>query len=1025
MKTFLKVVAGFLVIIILTAVGLSIYFTDERLKSTVMPQLNNAVGRTVNVESMSLTFFSSFPQPGISIQKMSIPGATESDTLLSVDELIISVKLFSLLGDQVEIANLSVEKPAFTYIVHPDSSTNIDFLMSNEGSSQDNSAGLAVNIPSLQVSGAQFTYRDSTSNTNAFINDLSADISLRYADTIESTIDLQIGGFSATVGENRYLNDLPLTLQQQSTINLSEEKLNLQSGTLSIRGLALNLSGTITDWSNTLSTDLSISSSSENFGELLRLVPPEYEEYVEGLETKGSLAIDGTIKGPLIADELPQFNLNMQVSNGYLKNPELPQPIKEIQFTAQANNNLVTLTRLNARAGENNFSAKGELTNPLNENGDFSIDFDGNINLATVSQFYDISQFDIQELSGKLTVKGKASGNRAKPEKATFDAFTKLTNGRLKYTEVPKAIENIAIDAQANHTKITINNMALETASNTFSMQGVINQPLKEVERTVDLNTELQFDLSTIKEFYPIDEDTLEMRGQLTANATLKGKADRLEQAVQSGTISLANGYIEHKSLGTPLQEIAFDSKLDGPTLSISEARIKTGDNNLSLSGSIKNYLAEDRIINLQLNGNANLSEITNYYDLKPTITELTGKTKLNLTASGPVTKSAEMHFDGTMTVSDVNMNGDAMVQPLKKLNGELTFDPQTVALNALQFNLGSSDFKLGGSLKNHMEYLKAEKDRSTTPNLTGSYKSKLLNVDELINWEDTSSTEKTPIHLPDLNSSVTADISELVVTGISMKNLKARASTTPKQIKLERASVQLFDGEANGSFTWDVPQPDRTELTFSGSLDSLQSKSFFREYPILGEDSKFHKYISGAFTAQVNYSSELDVYLQPVMKTSTMEGDFGMTKARLKGHPLQNKIAVFLKADELRNIALDKWQSTYTLKDNVFTIKDLRLTSGNIGAEMNGTQHMQTGKINYQLKLFLPERFKGAIASVISKQAATALTQENGTIMVPLRVRGTQTKPVVTPDEKAITPIIKEFLKNKAGNALKKLFDG
>ncbi|NGP89487.1 AsmA family protein [Fodinibius halophilus] len=1025
MKTFLKVIAGFLVLVILIAVGLNIYFTDERLKNTVMPQLNDAVGRTVEVESMSLTFFSSFPQPGISIQKMSIPGTTPSDTLLSLDELIVSVKFFSLMGDQVEIADLKIEKPEFTYIVYPDSSTNIDFLMSTEESTQDTSAGLAVNIPSLRVSGAQFGYRDSTSNTHAQIDDLNAEIALRYADTIESTIDLQVGGVSATAGGTRYLNQLPLSLQQQSTIDLSNENLTLKSGTLSIRGLALNLSGTLSDWSNNLAADLTVSSSSDNFGELLRLVPKEYEEYVTDLNTEGTLSIDGTVNGPLAAEELPQFNLNMQVTDGYLKNPDLPQPIEQIQLTAQANNNLVTLTRFTAQAGENNISANGELSNPLGEDGEFSVEFDGNINLATVSQFYDISEFDIEELAGTLTVEGKANGDRANPEKATFDAVTNLEGGRLKYAEVPKAVENISIDAQANQSKVTINSMALETASNTFSMQGVINHPLEEQQRTIDLDTDLQFDLATIKEFYPIDEDTLKMRGQLSANASLKGKADQIEKAVQSGTIILSNGYINHKSLGKPLEEITFDSKLDGPTLSIAEARIKTGGNNLSLSGSVKDYLSDNRIINFQLNGSANLSEITSYYDLRPTITELTGKADLNLTASGPISKPTQMNFNGTLTAQKVNMDGEGMVQPLKNLDGELNLNPKSVDLNSLRFNLGSSDFLLEGSLKNYMAYLKAEKDRNTTPDLTGSYQSDLLNVDELINWEDTTETEKTPIHLPDLTSSVTANIGELVVTGVSMKKLEAKASTTPKQIELEQASVQLFEGEANGSFTWDVPQPDRTKLTFNGSLDSLQSESFFREYPILGEDSEFHNYISGAFTAHVDYSSELDVYLQPIMETTVMEGDFGMTKARLKEHPLQQKIAAMFNADELRNIALDEWNSTYTLKDNVFTIKDLRLTSGNIGAEMNGTQHLQTSKINYQLKLFLPEKFKGAIASVISSRAVKALTQDNGTIMIPLRVRGTHSKPIVTPDEKAIAPIIKEFLKDKAGNALKKLFDG
>jgi hypothetical protein len=155
------------------------------------------------------------------------------------------------------------------------------------------------------------------------------------------------------------------------------------------------------------------------------------------------------------------------------------------------------------------------------------------------------------------------------------------------------------------------------------------------------------------------------------------------------------------------------------------------------------------------------------------------------------------------------------------------------------------------------------------------------------------------------------------------------------------------------------------------------------------------------------------------------MNGDFGMTKARLKGHPLQEKLASLLKAKELRNIALDEWKSTYTLKNSIFNIKDLRLTSGNIGMELNGDQHLVKETIDYHTKLFLPGRYKNAIASVISKQAAEALTQENGTIMVPLRVTGTQQNPKIVPDKEVIGPIVKDYLKKKAGDVLKNLFDG
>jgi hypothetical protein len=322
------------------------------------------------------------------------------------------------------------------------------------------------------------------------------------------------------------------------------------------------------------------------------------------------------------------------------------------------------------------------------------------------------------------------------------------------------------------------------------------------------------------------------------------------------------------------------------------------------------------------------------------------------------------------------------------------------------------------------MEYLKAEEDRGTTPQLTGSYKSELLDLDELIDWSDTTeTTEPIPIHLPDLTSSVSAEIDKMIVTGVTMTNLTAEASTSPDQIVMDQASINLFNGEATGSFTWDVPEPEHTMISFNGNLDSLQASAFFDEFQVLGEDSKFHEYVSGAFSADVEYFTELNELLEPIIKTSTMDGNFGMTNSRIQGHPIQEQLASLLKANEFNNIGLDEFNSTYSLKNSIFTINDLRMTSDDIGMELNGTQHMVSGEIDYQTKLFLPGRFKKGISSVISSQAVEALTQENGTIMVPLRMKGTQENPKITPDKEAITPIVKDFLKDKAGNVIKGIF--
>ncbi|HLR76735.1 MAG TPA: AsmA-like C-terminal region-containing protein, partial [Balneolaceae bacterium] len=199
----------------------------------------------------------------------------------------------------------------------------------------------------------------------------------------------------------------------------------------------------------------------------------------------------------------------------------------------------------------------------------------------------------------------------------------------------------------------------------------------------------------------------------------------------------------------------------------------------------------------------------------------------------------------------------------------------------------------------------------------------------------------------------------------------------------------------------------------------------FFKTYPILGNDSQFYKFISGTFSSQVDYTTKIDTALNPLISTTLLSGTFGMSDAVVNNHPLQKKLAGFLNLKEFNRVVLDQWESTVLVKDNILHLKDLTLTSDDIGFELNGTQNLITDKIDFSVSVLLPARFKKAIASVITARAASALSRDDGTIRVPLRITGTYGNPNIQPDKEVIEPIVKDFLKRKAGNVLKNLFGG
>jgi uncharacterized protein involved in outer membrane biogenesis len=1030
MKLFLKILAGILIFSILLLIGLNLYFTNDRLKSMILPEVRQAVGTEVQVDQMSLTFFRTFPQFGVELQNFVLPDP-DGETVASLDELLVGVELFPLLSNEISISRLQLNGPVLNYRVYEDSTSNIDFLLEGPEETADPEAeGYAIAIPEFTIQSATINYRDDAGDMTVSMKDLNAEISLQFADLIESTVDATLGSLSASSGGTNYVDNLSLSLNQVSTVDLENEILTLTEGVFSIRGLALNIAGSVSNWSaDAPSLDLQFSSNSENFGELLGLAPPEFDEQLAGLETRGSLQLDGSVSGTLTEEELPAFDLVVNVSNGYLQNPDLPDAIEDISLSLTLNNELATLSEFSARAAQNSITASGTVERPLDDDAIFSIAFDGDVDLATVSRFYPIEEFGVQNLQGLLAADMTANGRIDLPEDATFSGNFNLSDGALQYVDVPRPIEQINARIQASQDRIQIDESGFRAASNRFTMSGSVTNPLDEENRNVDLSSTLSFDLATIKEFYPIDEDTLELRGQFDANVVLRGKPDpdQIERLLQRSTFELRDGYIDHRMVGKPLEDITLSAVATGTQLSIQNARFITGENSLAMNGSVSNYLSDDPLFDLTFDGNAVFSDISSYYSLEPWIQELSGTAVMNLNARGPAGDPTQIALNGSLEVNDVNARGDSLGLPVTSLNGTLSITPEAMTLEEFIMNYGSSDIGLNGRVQKYLGFLEeSHSSTSSMPAITGNYRSELLDMDEMIDWdEETDPNETFPIELPSITSNVSAEISRLLIFGIPITNITGTGRTTPDQIIMDQANATLFDGTATGRMVWSVPNPLRTSISFTGSLDSLVAESFFRDTGFLGEDSRFHNHVTGEFSTDIDYSTDLDQTLAPDVTTTEADGSFGMTRARLRGHPIQERIADFLKVDELRSLALDEWTATYTISDAVLTFQDFRLTSENIGVELEGTQHMVTDEINYKATLLLPARFKSGIASVISNRAADALQREDGTMTVPIMITGTSANPQVRPDSELIQEIIRDALRDGAGNALKKLFNG
>lgn len=1035
MKLFLKIFGATVALIAVFLIALSFYFTDERLKELILPTINEMTGREVQVERMSYTLFRTFPSFGLVIQGFDLPD-TESTEILGtenpehgsiarVGELVLVVDLFPLLSGNLRVSRLDVNDPLLRYVVFEDGSTNLDSLLAlfetEEPQPEAEASTAQIDLESMRIRNAEIIFQDFSDQTDVHLRGLEADVAISLGEFITTDVDARVAGLSVVFGGDRFLTDLPFSLSQRSVLDLENERFTIEAGRLNIRGLDLDLEGLIADFTaEAIQLELAFRSSSDDFGALLELVPDSFQEDLRGVETRGSLVLNGQVSGLLGEDLIPDFEIVIGVDDGFIRYPGVASAIEDINIRIEARNERVVIERFAAIADINNLSVSGFINNPLEDSADFDLAFDLNLDLGTIRNFYPVDDF---ELEGKMALNGTASGLLADAENARFNAALRLENGLVRYVELDEPVRDINVVLTATQQLVTIESFSARAAENTLSASGTIREPLNEDRTRFDFNANIYADLASIPKFIPIDEDTLSMRGIFRFDGSASGLLADIENANINGQLSLRDGSINYHLLPKPLDTIGFEASLTRERLRIASSTVRIGGSNFTASGDVNDFLTDAPRINLTVAGEFNLGELPEFVDLQPWASEIAGRANMDLRVTGPPMTPENLTFNGLFRLTDFAVAGDSLPQPVSIPNANMVFSQEHVELRRFEMTMGSSDFNFTGQLRHYMRLIDDSSPELATLNAT--FKSTLLHVDELWEWEPLppdAEPEPFPIHLPRLVMNMDVEIGELIFLGVPITQIAGRVNTTDTEVRILDAVAQVFGGNANGNLIWEVPEPENTKITFNGALIGLTAEDFFRQVQPAGMEN-LHEYFSGTFSTTIEYFSEMDVFLDPVIPSMRSNGTFSMERTRMRNHPTQNQVADLLRADELRDLRLDDLNSRFTIQNSVMTLQDLNLTSADIGLQLNGTQHLETGEIRYSAVVVLPGRLGRVLEPVITRDGVRALTREDGNIPIPLIIRGTTDSPQVRPDTEEITRAVTRFLRDNAGNVIRNLF--
>ncbi|MGM0501632.1 MAG: AsmA family protein [Bacillota bacterium] len=256
---FKKIVIYALIIMLVIASGavlfLKSYFDGQRLQKLVIPHLEQASGRDVNISDIELQLW---PRLGVAISNLEVanPQGFSEEYLARVDSFTIAVEILPLFQREIKAAQIKIDNPQFNLIKKEDGTTN--YLLArkaktNTGKTNNSSTSqktekenkfFNLDLDSLKIKNGVINYKNLVKGQDIKIVGFNTATKLAINSNkkqliTEGNLAVQEVKFQGSGFEEALTDDLSISLEQQCDFNWGEKLLTAQQFDLQLNDLDL------------------------------------------------------------------------------------------------------------------------------------------------------------------------------------------------------------------------------------------------------------------------------------------------------------------------------------------------------------------------------------------------------------------------------------------------------------------------------------------------------------------------------------------------------------------------------------------------------------------------------------------------------------------------------------------------------------------------------------------------------------------------------------------------------------------
>lgn len=494
MKKTIRITAIVLAVLLVSMIVLPFAFKDK-IKSAVMKQAELRLNARFDFQDVGVNLFQDFPNIHASVEGLTVVGVDSfaTDTLLKAAEIGVSIQLKSLFTDTgFRLTKISIQDADLKIKVLESGLANYDIMkpdttQEQQADSQTDTTAMIFDVDRIELENVRLEYDDRSLDVYAACKQMNAMLKGQFSSaftTLRSTLSMD--ELTYTQFGMPLLSKVKLDADIEADADLNKFIFTLRDNQFRLNDMMLALAGTFAMPDEGMRFDLKLSTPSVTFKQFLSLVPAFYTNDFKSLQADGKMQLEASLKGLMNDSVWPGFNVDLRVSDGQIRYPELPKSIQDIQIAllvqnpgGSLNNTVVDLSRFHFNMGGNPFDLKARVSNVIDD-PKFQAGLKGKLDLGMVKDVYPLP--NEMKLSGVIQMLADAAGSmsyvdQGRYEKLKVAGSLGVQNVVVKQADVPDVSVSTG-SMRFTPQQATISNLQLKFGDNDLKADGVVGNYL-------------------------------------------------------------------------------------------------------------------------------------------------------------------------------------------------------------------------------------------------------------------------------------------------------------------------------------------------------------------------------------------------------------------------------------------------------------------------------------------------------------------------------------------------------------------